>query len=263
MLEHLPDAPLVMLLPASIPFLPCPAQQPRRRKAKDPPPPSNLDAWCSSKYPSAAGVNHALRLHEDGQEQQAHLQTQYLQADWRPWHSVGQTSKGLTRLVKPAGVWQQAVSLHMLEADVPRYVKAFLRKLARVLHPRLLVVFEAAKPGAPAWHAFFYWFSWGQAQDVCKPWNPALLCRGTRRRRLQREVKYIHRHHQGYVLVRVGLAAGCKQLFEAAHRLLAWAFLGKPIRPSYVVDHKCGNKWCLNPCHLAWVEPAVNVKRAA
>ncbi len=44
-----------------------------------------------------------------------------------------------------------------------------------------------------------------------------------------------------------------------AHRFVCWAFHGPPHIPSNVCMHLCGDRSCLNPCHLKWGSQKENI----
>ena len=189
------------------------------------------------------------------------------------WLDYWRNRKHMQLLSKMTGVWK-GKAVGDLTADLGGLMRVMLVRMSKVLQPPLLISVAKVSTntvnfiGDNAWKIFSRSFSWtkadgGSTNHMCMPYNTELL---TKQRAANKDTveSFSIDKKTKYLKVVIGRTANTdrhkkgKPITEYAHRMLCYAFHGKPQGVAnndpnlWHVAHLCNNPTCLNPMHLRW-----------
>lgn len=160
---------------------------------------------------------------------------------------------------------EQGYFSSLWQSRTPDQVKALLVEVVKVLQPKFASVSGFVQAGqaifATTWRMFGGKFMWLRSnntplEDICMPYKKSKL---SRKRKAQDQHAHNMSINKGYLVLYLGKANG-KKVDEYAHRLVCYAFNGKPPQGCTHVNHLCNNPVCLNPQHLVWTNNEGNLK---
>ena len=200
------------------------------------------------------------------------------------WVDYWKARKHMANLDRLGGVWKDKGKDDLDNPELlAAMVKAVLVMLAHLLQPKLTEIAQSGQEGEgfrgnDAWKIFAGTYSWvrsdnRQVHHMCMPYERKKLKKGKKSAAID-QAKHFKLEHRGknnkYLRVEIGRTVPTNKhrhgqpVLEYAHRLVCYAFHGKPPgvadgdNQQWHVAHLCNNPACLNPRHLRWSTLAWN-----